>query len=147
MSVDPNIFTEDIMTSLLQAPVQTGEGQNMSLTDIMQQWSNPVSMPMVSSGTPQCTTIEQPSISSPQTQSLLSELIHDLRSQPCCDHHARPESLSTFFHTVRTILQFHLVSANSAITSIQSNCCNQWLRNRNGGGERLRSSTHDQDEC
>ena len=117
MSVDPNIFTEDIMTSLLQAPVQTGEGQSMSLTDIMQQWSNPVSMPMVSSGTPQCTTIEQPSLSSPRSQSLLSELVRDLASPAVTTMPAQSHSIpsSTPYEQLSNLSQFSSVSSSSSL--------------------------------
>ena len=40
MRTEPNIFTEDIMSSLLQGPVQAEDGQSMTLTDFVQQWTS-----------------------------------------------------------------------------------------------------------
>ena len=68
MRTDPN--TEEIMTGVLQAPVQGEDGQSTSLTDCLQQCSNPVTM---GSSEPPHFTTEQTSFSSPQTQSFLSE--------------------------------------------------------------------------
>ena len=64
------------MSSLLQGPVQAEDGQSMTLTDFVQQWTNPVSIG--GNDPPQFNT--EPSFSSPQTQNLLSELVRDLAS-------------------------------------------------------------------
>ena len=67
--------SDDEETSVLQAPVQTGEGQSV---DSVQQRTTPVSVG--GSDMPQFNTEQHPSISSPQTRSLLSELVGDLAS-------------------------------------------------------------------
>ena len=64
------------MSSLLQGPVQAEDGQSMTLTDFVQQWTNPVSI----GGNDQPQFNTEPSFLSPQTQNLLSKLVRDLAS-------------------------------------------------------------------
>ena len=116
------------MSSLLQGPVQAEDGQSMTLTDFVQQWTNPVSIG--GSDQPQFNT--EPSFSSPQTQNLLSELVRDLASpKPAAwnRQHGCPESILGTIQTAHRLLSILLSHLFLLLASVHSTALVLFLTN------------------
>ena len=102
------------MSSLLQGPVQAEDGQSMTLTDFVQQWTNPVS---IGGSDPPQFNIE-PSFSSPQTQNLLSEFVRDLASsKPAAGtgSMAAQNQCSALYEQLSDYSQFSSVTSSSSL--------------------------------
>ena len=97
----------------VQGPVQAEDGQSMTLTDFVQQWTNPVSI----GGNDQPQFNTEPSFLSPQTQNLLSKLVRDLASpKPAAEtgSMAAQNQSSAPYEQLLDYSQFSLVTSSSS---------------------------------